>query len=418
MERLKQAYLALSPRLRARVPIGLEDWVRAEILPRFRSTGPAATLEAKLWGGFSRAARAELAALADAPGSRRRDAAEAALALARWHGAAAVEPADFAAALARSRQARALRPALARDRRQRLLEAQFLLRLGRAPEARALLAPGRTGAGRGDVSAGLLRATAWNPAVAADGDPEAALAALNAVLAAGGLSPLARRDAAAPLGLDNLRGLAAPGGAPERPARQHPPAVPRRRPHASRRPRLAPRPDPWPRSRSSPSTMPAATPAPTSSPTSPGATGGFRLIRLPANLGGYAARNRGLAAATGAYVTVHDADDWSHPEKIARLLARLRAEPDAAYAISDWARADDALASGAPGGRARTSSRRISPRSSSAARFSSAPVPGTPPGSRPTANSPPASTASPAARRRSRSSPASPSPSAARAPPR
>ena len=52
MERLKQAYLALPPRLRARVPIGLEDWVRTDLLPRFRATGPAAVLEAKLWGGF------------------------------------------------------------------------------------------------------------------------------------------------------------------------------------------------------------------------------------------------------------------------------------------------------------------------------------------------------------------------------
>ena len=52
----------------------------------------------------------------------------------------------------------------------------------------------------------------------------------------------------------------------------------------------------------------------------------FRLIRQPQNRGGYAARNRALAEATGELVTVHDADDWSHPEKIARQVRPPRAQ--------------------------------------------------------------------------------------------
>ena len=134
MERLKSAYLTLPPGLRARVPIGLEDWARFRLLPRFRATGPAAALEARLWGGFSRAAAEGLAALADGPGTRPQDAGEAALALARWHGAAG-EPAQHSPGRGGPRP----RPALGRDRRQVLLEAQFLARLGRAAEARALL---------------------------------------------------------------------------------------------------------------------------------------------------------------------------------------------------------------------------------------------------------------------------------------
>lgn len=35
------------------------------------------------------------------------------------------------------------------------------------------------------------------------------------------------------------------------------------------------------------------------------------------NLGAYVARNHGLAIASGEYVTVHDDDDWSHPDKLA-----------------------------------------------------------------------------------------------------
>nr|MBP6735913.1 glycosyltransferase [Paracoccaceae bacterium] len=42
----------------------------------------------------------------------------------------------------------------------------------------------------------------------------------------------------------------------------------------------------------------------------------IRLIRMEENGGAYVARNRGLDEATGEFVTIHDADDWSHPMKI------------------------------------------------------------------------------------------------------
>lgn len=40
------------------------------------------------------------------------------------------------------------------------------------------------------------------------------------------------------------------------------------------------------------------------------------LIRMQKNGGAYIARNSGLDAATGEFVTIHDADDWSHPQKV------------------------------------------------------------------------------------------------------
>jgi len=49
----------------------------------------------------------------------------------------------------------------------------------------------------------------------------------------------------------------------------------------------------------------------------------IRVIRQPNNLGAYVARNSGLAQATGEFVTTHDDDDWSHPEKIATQASAL-----------------------------------------------------------------------------------------------
>jgi hypothetical protein len=83
MERLKAAYYRLPPGVRARIPFGLETWVRETALPFLRGSQAAKELEKRLWGGFSRDARAGLAALLADPATPRREAAEAALALAR-----------------------------------------------------------------------------------------------------------------------------------------------------------------------------------------------------------------------------------------------------------------------------------------------------------------------------------------------
>lgn len=49
----------------------------------------------------------------------------------------------------------------------------------------------------------------------------------------------------------------------------------------------------------------------------------IRVIRQSDNLGAYVVRNVGLAAATGEFVTTHDDDDWSHPEKISLQAGAL-----------------------------------------------------------------------------------------------
>ena len=68
-----------------------------------------------------------------------------------------------------------------------------------------------------------------------------------------------------------------------------------------------------------------------------------RPLRAERNGGAYAARNLGLAHATGAFITTHDADDWSHPRKIeVQLRAFLRNPRQAANAVT-WARVREDL---------------------------------------------------------------------------
>jgi hypothetical protein len=48
-----------------------------------------------------------------------------------------------------------------------------------------------------------------------------------------------------------------------------------------------------------------------------------RVMQMERNGGTYRARNRALAEARGTYFTCNDADDWSHPAKIAALVEAL-----------------------------------------------------------------------------------------------
>lgn len=64
----------------------------------------------------------------------------------------------------------------------------------------------------------------------------------------------------------------------------------------------------------------------------------IRLIRMERNGGAYVARNRGLDESTGEYVTLHDADDWSHPRKIETQVRYLIGNPDVVGCLSEQAR--------------------------------------------------------------------------------
>jgi hypothetical protein len=51
------------------------------------------------------------------------------------------------------------------------------------------------------------------------------------------------------------------------------------------------------------------------------------IVRNQANVGPYLSRNRGLAHATGEFVAIADADDWSHPQRLAYQASVLEDFP-------------------------------------------------------------------------------------------
>tara|TARA_R110002095_G_scaffold157792_2_gene136871 strand:+ start:2093 stop:5008 length:2916 start_codon:yes stop_codon:yes gene_type:complete len=64
----------------------------------------------------------------------------------------------------------------------------------------------------------------------------------------------------------------------------------------------------------------------------------IRLIDGHSEPGAYAARNLGVAAASGAFITVLDADDWAHPARIARQVRALNRHPRCAASVAHWVR--------------------------------------------------------------------------------
>lgn len=68
-----------------------------------------------------------------------------------------------------------------------------------------------------------------------------------------------------------------------------------------------------------------------------------KVHRAPRSLGAFGARNLALTLATGAAVTCHDADDWSHPQKIERQIRFLWSDPNMVACSSAWIRATQDL---------------------------------------------------------------------------
>lgn len=69
----------------------------------------------------------------------------------------------------------------------------------------------------------------------------------------------------------------------------------------------------------------------------------IRVIRMEKNGGAYVARNRGLDEATGDFITIHDADDWSHPKKIEKQVKYLLSKADVMGCTTEQARATSDL---------------------------------------------------------------------------
>ncbi len=64
----------------------------------------------------------------------------------------------------------------------------------------------------------------------------------------------------------------------------------------------------------------------------------IRLVRNKNQLGAAMARNVGLSVASGEYLSFHDADDHSHPEKLERQLVALLAQPGSVVCVCNFRR--------------------------------------------------------------------------------
>lgn len=73
----------------------------------------------------------------------------------------------------------------------------------------------------------------------------------------------------------------------------------------------------------------------------------IQVIDGGAAKGAYGARNLGLSLAKGQLITLQDADDWSHPERIRRQAEELLAKPSIAANLSFWVRLSEDLQVGA-----------------------------------------------------------------------
>lgn len=63
-----------------------------------------------------------------------------------------------------------------------------------------------------------------------------------------------------------------------------------------------------------------------------------RVLQMDQNSGSYACRNFALRFVTGDFVTTHDADDWSHPDKIRCQMQALTHSSSAMGVMTDWVR--------------------------------------------------------------------------------
>jgi glycosyltransferase involved in cell wall biosynthesis len=72
----------------------------------------------------------------------------------------------------------------------------------------------------------------------------------------------------------------------------------------------------------------------------------IKILRHHVNQGVYVARNTGLRYARGDYITVHDADDYSHCQKIEKQVKALEKNKYFKASVSHWARCDDNLVFG------------------------------------------------------------------------
>ncbi len=302
-------------------------------LPRLLA---AQALETKLWEGFAGIALPELEALYRAASPESDERSYAAWALARWHASHQ----DWTAASSFIAALRPSQPEMPAPLGQTLLHIEILLRLERLAEAQAMLdAALETHGQLPDLC--LAAANACRLSDGSETDAKR-LEWLDRLFTTAGLARIGKLDPARPLDLDNLAALeplpvflSAPKISVIMPAFNAASFI-----ATALRSLLA---QTWRNleilvvddcSSDNTATIVIALAATDER---------IRLIRQPQNRGAYAARNVALPHVSGDFITNHDSDDWSHPQRLERLAHALLAEPGRMGAMAHWARADSAL---------------------------------------------------------------------------
>ena len=277
-------------------------------------------LEEAIWAGFGKAAAENLEAIKVDPRQPVGEVAGAAYALARWYATEG----DFARALENLTLRRLIFPNAEDEIRHLVLEIDMHLRLGRVDEAGAIIKQAMLRLGE----LPQLCLCAAN-AVGAVGSPDQSesddlrLQWLNRPFLAAGLAPLELKDSTHPLSLDNIIAPAAtadPNSARAKisvlmPAYNVENAIATAMTSVLNQT--------W--TNIEMIVVDDGSTDATWSVIRSVASHDLRVVPLrhEENLGAYAARNTALRASTGDFVTVHDADDWSHPQKLALQVSNL-----------------------------------------------------------------------------------------------
>ena len=292
-----------------------------------RST-TAEALETKLHTGFSGPALAALKQLSSSPSAIERYWATAALA--RWFALSG----DPERALANIQAKRVASGSNVNSRESAIIEAACLIKLRRNKDAQRVLRSVMAILGDKDPDICL----AYANTLAAGTDDDRRLGWINRPYATFGLAPLKKANNGLPLALDNLTAL----------ADRHPDAddgpkvsviVPAYNAQATIRTALtAILRQTW--SNLEVIVVDDHSPDETFDIVRSIAAMDPRVVplRQDRNQGAYCARNTGLECSTGSLITTHDADDWSHPQKIEAQVRTMLSRSGTLACMTNWAR--------------------------------------------------------------------------------
>ena len=309
------------------IPLSLQDILGLNLEP---APYPALALEKKLWGGYSTHALQDLHSIVTSRSMLAGVRADAAWVLARWHSARS----EYELALQYALLMRALDKKRGWEKGQILLEVDCLNRLGRAEEARRCLEHAMR---KHEVAPSDYCLAYSNVLHAAGASDAERLAWINRMFARYGFAELALLDESAPLAIHNLRAreVMTPHDGPKvsvlMPAYNSAATI-----EKAIRGLLA---QSWRNIEIIP--VDDCSPDATWSVLQAYAEQDPRIvpIRHEVNTGAYGARLTALEKATGEFITVHDADDWSHPQKIEVQVKALLADESLVACMSSWCRA-------------------------------------------------------------------------------